>query len=36
MPNLLVEAMRMVKGPDLILCGAGACADDGALQCLQE
>jgi len=23
----------MVKGPDLILCGAGACADDGARQC---
>jgi hypothetical protein len=23
----------MVKGPDLILCGADACADDGARQC---
>lgn len=38
MANLQVGVMRTVKGPDLTLCGAGAgaCANDGAQQCLQE
>lgn len=36
MGNLQVGVMRTVKGPDLTLCGAGACANDGAQQCLQE